>query len=125
MMFNEFKKNDDVVVMMTRHNPQLGIYYTFTLNKIKSANKKSYSLIDERWKGRLFDRASGYLKSKPSDNESVYGTNYYCLMTIEDALQRIKSLYDKNGHWPQMSIALRDMAEEDRQKELIMLYGKN
>lgn len=79
-----FKKNNEVIIVMFRDNPQLGSYLTFTKDHVEKVNKCSFNTAD----GRKFNMDGGEVKPK----SAIYGSAYYNAFSIEECKSIIKNI---------------------------------
>jgi len=101
----DLKKGDTCVRMMERHNPQLGVYYTYEKRTVKTVNKKSIRVTGGYGDDESYDLESGDRKKKSND---VYGSSYYSLITLKEATNDILALKESIGRFPQNNLGFNN-----------------
>lgn len=92
----DLKKGDACVRMMERHNPQLGVYFTYEKRTVKSIATKSIR-VTGGYEDESYDLESGDRKKKSND---VYGSSYYSLITLKEATNDILAVKESIGRFP-------------------------
>jgi len=80
-----FKKGEKVMRLMSRYNPQLGMYFVFDERTITRVNAKSISCDDNS----IYDKETGMRKGP---DKSIYGSSEYEIMSIDFAKNKFKKM---------------------------------